>query len=80
MRQAEAAVNCLKKNHITEMKAFTSPPPGVIITCRVVLPLLKEGIKANDPDDKVWGKAKGVMNQPEKFIERVMKFDGTDID
>lgn len=46
------------------MKAFTAPPPGVITTCRVVLALLKENVKANDPDDKVWGKGKNIMNQP----------------
>jgi len=80
LRQAEEAVQCLKKNHITEMKAFTTPPGGVVTTCRVVLALLKENIKASDPDDKIWGKAKNIMNQPEKFLERVMKFDGTDID
>jgi hypothetical protein len=41
LREAEGAVKCLKKTHIGEMKAFTSPPPGVVITCRVVLALLK---------------------------------------
>jgi hypothetical protein len=29
-----------------------------------VLPLLKEKVAANDPDDKVWKKAQGLMNQP----------------
>ncbi len=46
------------------MKAFTSPPPGVVVTCRVVLALLKEKVSSNDPDDKVWKKAQGLMNQP----------------
>lgn len=62
------------------MKAFTSPPPGVVVTCRVVLALLKEKVSEKDPDDKVWKKGQGLMNQPEKFLERVLKFDGTDID
>jgi hypothetical protein len=46
------------------MKAFASPPPGVVVTCRVVLALLKEKVVASDPDDKVWKKAQGLMNQP----------------
>jgi dynein heavy chain len=64
LKQAEEAVKCLKKNHIGEMKAFTNPPPGVVVTCRVVLALLKEKLSASDPDDKVWKKAQGLMNQP----------------
>ena len=62
------------------MKAFTNPPAGVVVTCRVVLSLLKEKISEKDPDDKVWKKAQGLMNQPEKFLEKVLTFDGTEID
>lgn len=61
------------------MKAFANPPPGVIVTCRVVLALLKEKILAADPDDKVWKKSQNLMQNPEKFLERVMNFDGTEI-
>jgi dynein heavy chain len=80
LKQAEEAVKCLKKNHVGEMKAFANPPQGVVVTCRVVLALLKEKVSSADPDDKVWKKAQGLMNNPEKFLERVLKFDGTDID
>jgi hypothetical protein len=76
LEQAEGAVKCLKKNHIGEMKAFTTPPAGVVVTCRVVLALLKEKISASDADDKVWKKAQGLMNQPEKFLDRVLTFNG----
>ncbi len=62
------------------MKAFANPPPGVIVTCRVVLALLKEKVVASDPDDKVWKKSQNLMQNPEKFLERVLTFDGTDID
>ncbi len=80
LKQAEEAVKCLKKNHIGEMKAFTNPPPGVVVTCRVVLALLKEKLSASDPDDKVWKKAQGLMNQPEKFLDRVLQFNGEEIE
>ena len=62
------------------MKAFTTPPGGVVITCRVVLALLKEKVAASDPDEKVWKKAQGLMNQPEKFLDRVLTFNGEDIE
>ena len=62
------------------MKAFTSPPSGVVVTCRVVLALLKEKIDKNDADDKVWKKGQGLMNQPEKFLDRVLTFNGEDIE
>jgi len=58
------------------MKAFTTPPGGVVVTCRVVLTLLKEKVASSDPDDKVWKKAQGLMNQPEKFLDRVKTFNG----
>lgn len=62
------------------MKAFTNPPPGVVVTCRVVLALLKEKVSNNDPDDKVWKKAQNLMNQPEKFLDRVLTFNGEEIE
>ncbi len=34
----------------------------------------------SDPDDKVWKKAQSLMNQPERFLERVLNFDGTEIE
>lgn len=46
------------------MKAFANPPPGVVVTCRVVMALLKEKVSANDPDDKVWKKAVNMMQNP----------------
>jgi hypothetical protein len=41
LKKAEEAVKCLEKKHVGEMKAFANPPAGVVITCRVVLALLK---------------------------------------
>jgi hypothetical protein len=39
LEKPKEPLNVLKKNHIGEMKAFTSPPPGVVVTSRVVLAL-----------------------------------------
>jgi hypothetical protein len=56
LEMAKAAVDCLKKNHITEMKSLGTPPEGVKLTARVVLILLGERITLSDPDEKVWKK------------------------
>ena len=50
------------------MKSLGSPPPGVLITAKVVMILLGEKVGINDADDKIWKKAQGVMNNPAQFI------------
>ena len=44
LEKAKAAVDCIKKPQITEMKALGSPPTGVLTTARAVLILLGEKI------------------------------------
>jgi dynein heavy chain len=39
------------------MKNLGSPPPGVVLTGRVILMLMGERVSLNDADDKVWKKA-----------------------
>ena len=80
LESAKEAVNCLKKPHITEMKSLGSPPPGVLLTAKVVMILLGEKVGINDADDKIWKKAQGVMNNPAQFIDRILNFDGKNID
>lgn len=46
------------------MKSLGTPPDGVKVTARVVLILLGERISLTDPDEKVWKKAVGSMNNP----------------
>jgi hypothetical protein len=80
LEQAKAAVDCLKKPHITEMKSLGSPPPGVLLTAQVVMILLGEKVSLNDPSDKVWKKAQGVMNNPAAFLTKIQEFKGEEID
>jgi dynein heavy chain len=61
LERAKEAVNCLKKNHIGEMKALGSPPVLVILTAKVVMTLLGEKISINEADEKVWKKAGSLM-------------------
>lgn len=62
------------------MKSLGSPPSGVIVTARAVLILLGEKITLNDPEDKLWKKSQGVMNNPQQFLDRVKGFNGKSID
>ena len=55
--EAKAAISCLKKNTISEMKALGSPPRLVIITAKIVMILLGEKIPLTEPEDKTWKKA-----------------------
>jgi len=62
------------------MKALGSPPALVILTSKVVMTLLGEKIGANDADEKVWKKAQTSMNNPMKFLEQIINFNGEAID
>lgn len=80
LEQAKAAVDCLKKPHITEMKSLGSPPGGVLLTAQVVMILLGEKVSLNDAPDKIWKKAQGVMNNPASFLQKIQEFKGEEID
>jgi dynein heavy chain len=70
----------LKKGHVGEMKNLGSPPDGVKLTGRIILILLGERITLNDPDEKVWKKCVGAMNNPGAFLDKIPGFDGENID
>ena len=57
LKKAEAAIDCIKKGHITEMKSMGSPPQMVIVTAKCIMILLGEKVSQNDPEDKIWKKA-----------------------
>lgn len=80
LEQAQAAIDCMKKGHIGEMKALGTPPPMVIMTAKCILILLGEKIGNNDPDDKVWKKGAQVMNNPDKFLTQIKSFNGENIE
>jgi dynein heavy chain len=62
------------------MKNLGTPPDGVKLTGRVILILLGERITLSDPDEKVWKKAVGTMNNPGAFLKKILDFDGENID
>jgi len=44
LKKAEAAIDCIKKGHITEMKSMGSPPAMVVVTAKMIMILLGEKV------------------------------------
>ena len=67
--QAEAALDTLNKKDIGEAKSLKKPPPGVDDITAVVIILLE-----GNPKDKSWAAAQKLMNNVDKFLERLKTF------
>ncbi|KAK9867723.1 hypothetical protein WJX84_004647 [Apatococcus fuscideae] len=67
--QAEAALDTLNKKDLGEAKSLKKPPAGVDDITAVILILLE-----NNPKDKSWGAAQKMMNNVDKFLERLKGF------
>lgn len=74
MKAAEEAVACLDKKSIQELKSLANPPAQVFDVSKAVL--LLKGEKKNF----AWANAQKMMNNPQKFIEDIQAFDGSNID
>ncbi|KAI8464229.1 MAG: flagellar alpha dynein [Monoraphidium minutum] len=69
--QAEAALDTLNKKDLGETKSLKKPPPGVDDITAVVIILLE-----GNPKDKSWSAATKLMNNVDKFLERLRCFKG----
>ncbi|KAK9817742.1 hypothetical protein WJX72_001478 [[Myrmecia] bisecta] len=67
--QAEAALDTLNKKDLGEAKSLKKPPAGVDDVTAVVVILLE-----NNPKDKSWAAAQKMMNNVDKFLERLKTF------
>jgi dynein heavy chain, axonemal len=67
--QAEAALETLNKKDLGETKSLKKPPPGVDDITAVVIILLE-----GNPKDRSWGAAAKLMNNVDKFMERLRGF------
>ncbi|DBA86689.1 TPA: Dynein alpha chain, flagellar outer arm [Trebouxia sp. C0004] len=67
--QAEAALDTLNKKDLGEAKSLKKPPPGVDDITAVVIILLE-----GNPKDKSWGAACKMMNNVDKFLDRLKTF------
>lgn len=74
MQAAQEAVNCLNKSSIQELKSLAKPPVECIDVTKTVL--LLRGEKKNF----TWQNAQKMMNNPPKFLEEIVAFDGNNID
>jgi len=74
IRKAEAAVDCLSKSMIDELKSFNQLANGVDLVVQAVLLLNKKEKKYS------WDAGKKMMNNPNKFIEELKEFDKENID
>ena len=62
MARAEAAIACLTKSDISELRTFNNPPPAVVMVTRAVMLLL-----TGDPN-VTWKKAKKIMANGDRFF------------
>lgn len=67
--QAEAALDTLNKKDLGEAKSLKKPPAGVDDVTAVVIILLE-----GNPKDKSWAAAQKLMNNVDKFLERLKTF------
>lgn len=68
--QAMAALDSVNKKDLGEAKSLKKPPTGVDDVTAVVIILLD-----GNPKDKSWGAAQKMMNNVDKFIDRVKSFN-----
>ena len=69
--QAEAALDTLNKKDLGEAKSLKKPPAGVDDITAVIIILLE-----GNPKDKSWAAACKLMNNVDKFLDRLKGFKG----
>ncbi|XP_008208864.1 dynein beta chain, ciliary-like [Nasonia vitripennis] len=77
VRQAEAALNTLNKNNLTELKAFASPPEAVAKVAQAVLVLFSP--KGKVPKDRSWKACKAMMGGADQFLSSLKNYDKENI-
>ncbi|CAE8644925.1 unnamed protein product [Polarella glacialis] len=70
MEKAKAAVDCLDKSSIQELKAFSKPPPECVDVVAACGFLLKQEKRKLD-----WKGCTKIMNNPAQFLEDVKTFN-----
>lgn len=74
MDAAAAAVDCLSKAAITELKSLPKPPAGVDNVTKACLILVEKEYKNHK-----WDRAKKMMNNAGAFLDALKEFRGQDI-
>ena len=74
---AQAALNTLNKNNLTELKSFGSPPKAVINVCAAVMVLL--AVNGKMPRDRSWKAAKLMMARVDQFLNDLVNYSKDNI-
>merc|ERR1712054_170355 len=74
MEAAAAAVDCLSKAMLTELKTLPKPPAGVDLVTKCCLIMLEHEYKNHK-----WDRAKKMMANVDKFKEKMLDYRGEDI-
>lgn len=74
MEAAAAAVDCLSKSMLTELKSLPKPPSGVDLVTKCCLIMLEHEYKNHK-----WDRAKKMMANVDKFKEKLLVYRGEDI-
>ncbi|EGI59469.1 Dynein beta chain, ciliary [Acromyrmex echinatior] len=77
VRQAEAALDTLNKNNLTEMKSFGSPPDAVLMVAQAVLVLFAP--KGRIPKDRTWRACRVIMGSIDGFLSELRNYDKENI-
>ncbi|XP_064890570.1 dynein axonemal heavy chain 9 isoform X1 [Columba livia] len=77
LEAAQAALNTLNKNNLTELRSFGSPPSAVSNVTAAVMVLMAPGGKI--PKDRSWKAAKAAMARVDGFLDSLIKFDKENI-
>ncbi|XP_073667291.1 dynein axonemal heavy chain 1 [Tursiops truncatus] len=82
---ALASLRNLNKNDVTEVRAMQRPPPGVKLVIEAVCimkgikPKKVPGEKPGSKVDDYWEPGKGLLQDPGRFLESLLKFDKDNI-
>ncbi|XP_018562388.1 dynein beta chain, ciliary-like [Anoplophora glabripennis] len=70
---AQAALNTLNKNNLTELKSFATPPEAVVAVCGAVMVLFSK--KGKIPKDRSWKECKLMMAKVDQFLNDLINYD-----
>ncbi|XP_015433748.1 PREDICTED: dynein beta chain, ciliary-like [Dufourea novaeangliae] len=77
VRQAEAALDTLNKNNLTELKSFGTPPEQVAMVAQAVLVLFAP--RGQIPKDRSWKACKAMMGHVDTFLSQLRNYDKENI-
>ncbi|CAK9799022.1 Dynein beta chain, ciliary [Anthophora plagiata] len=77
VRQAEAALDTLNKNNLTELKSFGTPPEQVAMVVQAVLVLF--AARGQIPKDRSWKACKAMMGSVDTFLSQLRNYEKENI-